>query len=245
MQDSGVPEGPESRDDRLDAGTRDRVRQLVVERGPVGASTLAEILDLTPAAVRRHLGALVTAGEIAERAVALTGPRGRGRPAREYIATRAAQQHLPDGSSALAADALHHLAAVLGDAGVEQFAEARVAALEAAYRPVVEAAGDDLADRTRALAGLFSDAGYAASTRELGTALQLCQGHCPVQQVAAQFPQLCEAETRMISRLLGVHVQRLATIASGGHACTTHIPTISVRPIAARESQHSQKEAAE
>jgi predicted ArsR family transcriptional regulator len=46
-----------------------------------------------------------------------------------------------------------------------------------------------------------------------------------VQQTATQFPQLCEAETRAFSRLLGVHVQRLSTLAAGGHVCTTNIPT--------------------
>jgi predicted ArsR family transcriptional regulator len=42
--------------------------------------------------------------------------------------------------------------------------------------------------------------------------------------VAAEFPQLCEAETAVISRLVGTHVQRLATIAHGDGVCTTHIP---------------------
>jgi hypothetical protein len=45
-----------------------------------------------------------------------------------------------------------------------------------------------------------------------------------VQHVAREFPQLCEAETEAFSRLLGVHVQRLATLAHGEHVCTTHIP---------------------
>lgn len=54
--------------------------------------------------------------------------------------------------------------------------------------------------------------------------VQLCQGHCPVQHVAAEFPQFCEAETEAFARLLGVHVQRLATLAGGGHACTTYVP---------------------
>ena len=53
---------------------------------------------------------------------------------------------------------------------------------------------------------------------------QLCQHHCPVAHVAERFPQLCEAETEVFSRLLGVHVQRLATIAHGDGVCTTHIP---------------------
>ena len=54
--------------------------------------------------------------------------------------------------------------------------------------------------------------------------MQLCQHHCPVAHVAAEFPELCEAETRAFAELLGTHVQRLATIARGDAACTTHVP---------------------
>jgi predicted ArsR family transcriptional regulator len=53
---------------------------------------------------------------------------------------------------------------------------------------------------------------------------QLCQHHCPVAHVAEQFPVLCEAETEVFARLLGTHVQRLATIAHGDGVCTTYIP---------------------
>ena len=59
--------------------------------------------------------------------------------------------------------------------------------------------------------------------------VQLCQGHCPVQHVASEFPQLCEAETEAFGRLLGVHVQRLATLAHGDHVCTTFVPTPTER----------------
>jgi hypothetical protein len=42
--------------------------------------------------------------------------------------------------------------------------------------------------------------------------------------VAAEFPQLCEAETRALAAVLGTNVQRLATIAHGDGVCTTHVP---------------------
>ncbi|NCV80000.1 MAG: transcriptional regulator, partial [Actinobacteria bacterium] len=45
-----------------------------------------------------------------------------------------------------------------------------------------------------------------------------------IAHVAAEFPQLCEAETEALSKLLGTHVQRLATIAHGDGVCTTFIP---------------------
>ena len=45
-----------------------------------------------------------------------------------------------------------------------------------------------------------------------------------MHRVAAEFPELCEAETAAFARLLGVHVQRLATISGGEHVCTTFVP---------------------
>ena len=81
------------------------------------------------------------------------------------------------------------------------------------------------------MARVFTDEGYVASVRELplvgqqSVGDQLCQQHCPVSHVAHEFPQLCEAETAAISRVLGRHVQRLATIAHGDGVCTTCIPT--------------------
>ena len=54
--------------------------------------------------------------------------------------------------------------------------------------------------------------------------LALCQHHCPIAHVAAEFPQLCEMETEVFAKILGTHVQRLATIAHGDGVCTTVIP---------------------
>jgi predicted ArsR family transcriptional regulator len=84
---------------------------------------------------------------------------------------------------------------------------------------------------TEALAQIFTEEGYAASVREIPASNghsgdQLCQQHCPVSHVAHEFPQLCEAETEAIGRVLGRHVQRLATIAHGDGVCTTCIPNI-------------------
>ena len=86
------------------------------------------------------------------------------------------------------------------------------------------AAGADPLARAEALARALTAEGYAASASAIASGGQLCQHHCPVAHVAAEFPQLCEAETEVISRLVGTHVQRLATIAHGDGVCTTHIP---------------------
>ena len=220
--------------DEAEARTRDRVARTILQDGPITATDIAQRLGLTTAAVRRHLDAFVAAGLAAVREPVRSG--GRGRPARAYVLTPAGHDHLPMLASAyddLASSAMAYLAEQLGPQAIEAFAESRVADLEARYGPVVDAAGSDVAARTKALAGALAGDGYAASTRPTTTGgdagTQLCQGHCPVQHVATRVPQLCEAETEVFSRLLGVHVQRLATLAGGAHVCTTHVPLSTTR----------------
>lgn len=220
--------------------TRDRVRQAVGERGPVSASALASELGLTPAAVRRHLDALESAGIIAEHEGAAHGKRGRGRPARSYVLTALGQDQFRSAYDDVATAALQYLAETAGERAVETFADRQVSGLEARLRAVVEqvlaergADPDDVDARAEALAVALSAEGYAASARPVGqgtglAGIQLCQGHCPVRSVASEFRHFCDAETDAISRILGVHVQRLATLAGGEHVCTTFIPTGAV-----------------
>ena len=92
--------------------------------------------------------------------------------------------------------------------------------------PVESGSGAEIEDTAEDIAAAFTDAGFAASTRRVGTGVQVCQHHCPVSHVAEQFPELCEAEQEAFVEILGTHVQRLATIANGDSFCTTHVPLL-------------------
>ena len=212
----------------LESSTRRRILRLVVEEGPVSVVELAADLDLTTAGVRRHMAALEDGGQIAVHRVAVTGRAGRGRPARRYVATAVGQAVLDSAYSELAAAAIGFLGGIGGDDAVRAFADQRVNELRTRHQQAVLGAGD-IGHRVVALAAGLAADGYAASVRPLpgGTAVQLCQGHCPVQAVATRFPQLCEAEARLFSALLGVRVQRLSTLAAGAHVCTTHVPLVA------------------
>jgi predicted ArsR family transcriptional regulator len=117
-----------------------------------------------------------------------------------------------------------------------EFARRRVAPIEQHYDEIVS--GEPELEPSQALARALTQGGYAASVRQGPVGEQLCQQHCPVSHVAHEFPQLCEAETEVISKVLGRHVQRLATIAHGDGVCTTCIPSIT-RTSAPRPSQAS------
>lgn len=205
-----------------DSSTRDRVVQAVLENGPSTAAVLASGLDLTPAAVRRHLDALLADG-VLEAREQRDPHRGRGRPARVFALTEAGRDRFDQQYDDLAAQLLRFLSETQGPEAVREFAQRRVAFIEEQFEEVSRSRPE--LSKAEVLAEVLTSEGYAASVRELPVVgEQLCQQHCPVAHVAHEFPELCEAETEAISRALGSHVQRLATIAHGDGVCTTCIP---------------------
>ncbi|PPB50309.1 ArsR family transcriptional regulator [Arthrobacter pityocampae] len=224
-----------------DERTRDRVLSAVLERGPVSAAELGDRLGFTPAAMRRHLDALSSDGLIEVKRVR-SAATGAGRPARRYVLSRRGQSTMGNDYLDIAVAALAQLGEAAGPEAIEEFARTRFSGMEERYRPIVEAAGPDLADRAQALAGALTTDGFVGSTRTVGPpqgsgprtapaptrpvmlSVQLCQGHCPIQGLASAFPAFCDQETAVFARLLGVDVRRLSTLARGGHVCTTHIP---------------------
>jgi len=231
VKNTGMTEAPER-------GTRGQVARLILELGPATAATLGGRLGLTPAAIRRHLDNLIAEGLVETRTARTYGNRGRGRPAKLFVITDAGRSAFEHAYDDLATNALRFIADKLGADAVAEFARQQVSELERRYAPAV-AAGGDLRVRVDALAGALSADGYAASAGPapvspavavgLANGEQICQHHCPVAHVAAEFPQLCEAETEAFGRLLGTPVQRLATIAHGDGICTTHVTCASTR----------------
>lgn len=210
-------------------GTRSRVARSILDHGPSTAAELALRLELTQAAVRRHLDTLVGEGVVEPREKRVYGSRGRGRPAKMFALTECGRDAFDQAYDELAADAMRWIArsaggGEAGEAAVAAFARARVAAQTERYQEALAQVPPE--ERTKALAQALTEDGYAATARGAPASAgeQLCQHHCPVAHAAEQFPQLCEAETEVFSHLLGTHVQRLATIAHGDGVCTTFVP---------------------
>lgn len=208
--------------DGHDRPTRERVARSILDNGPSTAAALAERLGLTPAAVRRHLDQLIEEGTLEPRQARSTGARGRGRPARAFAITEAGRDRFDQAYDDLAVQAMRFLAETGGEDAVRAFAERRASQIERRFADLSDQRPD--LDASEALAAVLSEDGYAAAVRDVPVGEQLCQQHCPVSHVAHEFPQLCEAETAAIGRMLGRHVQRLATIAHGDGVCTTCIP---------------------
>jgi predicted ArsR family transcriptional regulator len=184
-----------------DGQTRRAIVRLLLESGSITAGEIGDRLGLAAAGVRRHLDALIEAGDAESAAAAPWQQVGRGRPAKRFRLTAAGRAKLEHAYDELA---------VLAD----------VPAADSTEDADVEAAAERVA-------GALTNAGYVATTTRVGGPIhgvQICQHHCPVSHVAEEFPELCEAERQAMAEVLGTHVQRLATIVNGDCACTTHVP---------------------
>ncbi|MGL6234229.1 MAG: helix-turn-helix transcriptional regulator [Segniliparus sp.] len=210
--------------------TRRAIVRLLAQHGSLTAPAIAEHLALSTVGVRRHLVELVESGDAV---VVQRKPKaGRGRPPKVYQLTPQGQDRLGNAYDELAQLAFRELRELGGEAAVALLARKRAGAMLSGIgldAPDFRAA--DAQAKVELLAQALTSSGYAASTTRVASGVQLCQHHCPVSHVAADFPALCEAETAAFSELLGTHVQRLATIAQGNCVCTTHIPVNQGVPV--------------
>jgi len=203
--------------------------RLLLTAGPSTAVALADHLGLTGAAVRKQLDALIAADlvEASERAsygpAALEGKRGRGRPSRVFSLTARGRYEFGAHADSLALAAVKFMGATAGIETVKQFAQQISDDFVARHQGIVELESTEA--RARALIDALNSDGFAATEAPgLGESIQICQHNCPMGDVAIEFPEVCEAETRAFSELTGVHVTRLATIAKGNAICTTLVP---------------------
>lgn len=222
----------------LDGHTRSAIVRLLTE-GPVTATAIGDRLGISAAGVRRHLDALIDAGDAEASAAAAWQHSGRGRPAKRYRLTAAGRAKLGHAYDDLAVAAIRQLREIGGDEAVRAFARRRIDTLLAGVTGRADDVDPGVEDTADAVAAALSDAGYATTTTRVGgpvSGVQICQHHCPVSHVAEEFPELCDAEQAAFAELLGTHVQRLATIANGDFACTTHVPLKFDKPESVRRT---------
>jgi len=205
--------------------TREGVARSILENGPSTAAELSERLGITPAGIRRHLDELLTEGTLEAREPHAALSRGRGRPSKVFVMTDTGREKFEHTYDDLAISALRFMTSKNPNF-IKEFAQNRADDLEKKFEKKIGKSKDGK-EKVKALADFLSSEGYSSTIHKVGMGHEMCQHHCPIAHVAAEFPDLCEAETAVFSKTLGTHVQRLATIAHGDGVCTTYIPLTS------------------
>ena len=201
---------------------RPAVLALVKREGPIAADAMAARLKLTSTAVRQHLQALAEEGLVAE--AEAPPPSRRGRPARLWRVTEAADARFADAHAGLSADLIAQVRRVFGEDGLDRLLIARTADQAAAYLAEMDGAAS-LKARLVALAAIREREGYMAEVREDDEGLLLLEHHCPVCSAARACTGLCREELSLFAQVLGpdVQVERISHILAGAGRCAYRV----------------------
>lgn len=189
----------------------------MLAHGPMTVAELANELGLSAAGVRKQLDLLGIEDLVAGHEAAPFGPlgstdRGRGRPAKVFALTAKGRGAFEGAYESVAIEAIALLKEIGGEQAVRELMLRRL--------------GTDLpSDDLDVVANWLSEHGYEAQAlpAPFGDGMQLCQRNCPVGHAAAAYPELCEAESDLLSERLGRPVTRLSTMSSGADICTLHV----------------------
>ncbi len=132
-----------------DGRTRSAIVRLLLESGSITAAEIGHRLGISAAGVRRHLDALIDAGDAEANAAAAWQQSGRGRPAKRYRLTPAGRAKLEHTYDDLASAAMRQLREIGGEEAVRTFARRRIDSILAGVADGpddVESTADRLAD---------------------------------------------------------------------------------------------------
>lgn len=193
--------------------------QLKAERG-LCAKELGERLGLSPNAMRHHLKELEVAGLIAyEREV-----RGVGAPAFCYHLTRQGEALFPNRLEGLLDQLLDHVVAREGRAAATAVLEQYFLDLGRKFEEQV--AGVSATERRVVVTRLLSEEGFMPEWRVSPEGVETILLHnCPIRVVVDRLPEVCEAETRFLSMVFGVALERHEHREAGAGACEYRLPT--------------------
>ncbi len=202
--------------------TKQDILQQLLKQGSVTAQTLAESLDVTPQAIRRHLKDLEAERLIEYQSVQV----GMGRPQHLYQLTAKGRNRFPKRYDEFAIAFLDTLTETVGQEQVSQILQKQWERKAMEYREKVGTGS--IQQRVINLVELRKTEGYmaewyAVQPQHSDANLQqyvLTEHHCAISNVAESFPSVCGHELEMFSAILpDCIVERTHWIVNGEHRC--------------------------
>ncbi len=196
--------------------TRRQIINLLNERGKATVDELAEMIGLTPMAVRHHLNVLQ-----ADNLVSVTKARrqgGPGRPAQLYGLTETADRLFPTDYCGLTDYVLTELGTQLGREEVSRIFQG-IAQRFAAEAPPWQA-NQTVEERLDELVAFLGQKGFAVSWQAEDDAYVIHAYSCPYRRIAKQHQEVCMLDQQVINSMLNSNATRTACLnAADGH-CT-------------------------
>lgn len=203
--------------DTAPSPTQRRVLAALKRHGEATADELADVLGVSPSAVRQHLGALRAAGLIEAHQV-----RGsRGRPADRYRATERTETMFV-GDDALPIELLAHIEQEDPELVGRVFDRRRRELVDDARGRVD---GDTIEARIAQVTELMDAQGYLCDFERVANGHYRINLHnCAIWSVASRFRQACASELEFLRGVLpDADVERITHKTAGAHTCAYDI----------------------
>ncbi|MEM8722674.1 MAG: iron-sulfur cluster biosynthesis transcriptional regulator SufR [Cyanobacteria bacterium P01_G01_bin.39] len=199
--------------------TKQNIMQSLLRQGQAAARQLAQDLNLSTQAIRRHLNELEADGLIEYQSV----QQGMGRPQHLYQLSSEGRDRLsPQKYSEFAVSFLDTLAETVGQEQVSKVLEKQWQRKAAEYR--THLGEGDLKQRIAKLVQLRQEEGYMAELHQESPQNKqqfiLVENNCAISDVAESYPSICGHELEMFAAILpDCIVERTQWMNQGEHRC--------------------------
>jgi DeoR family suf operon transcriptional repressor len=201
--------------------TKEDILHYLLKQGEATAQTLAEHLDVSTQAIRRHLKDL-SAEELIDHRIAR---EGMGRPNYLYCLSRKGRDRLPAQYDEFALSLLNTLAETVGQEQVKDILQKQWQRKAETYRQQV--GQGPVLERVQRLVQLRQAEGYMAEWHAVDadkdatlSGYIITEFNCAISTIAESFPSVCGHELEMFRMALpDCSVERTHWLAEGEHQC--------------------------
>ncbi|MDV2684140.1 metalloregulator ArsR/SmtB family transcription factor [Alkalihalophilus lindianensis] len=176
--------------------TRQVILVMLKKSHELTVSEMAQQLEITEMAVRRHLQGLEKEGLIHSK----LERQPMGRPTHKYFLTLQGDESFPRNYGNLSLEFLHDLERISGTEVIEKLFEQRRERLQQKYGSSVNG---DFDERVETLARIQNENGYMVEVEkdDDGT-YRFIEYNCPIAKVASAYPVACNCEQKLFKTLL-------------------------------------------
>ncbi|MBE7149514.1 ArsR family transcriptional regulator [Bacillus mycoides] len=200
--------------------TREEIVQLLKIKGEHTVAELAEALEITEMAIRRHLSKLENDELIYSKMVR----QQVGRPTYLYGLSQKGEDTFPKEYKQFAIEILDDLAR-MGDEKILRYVlQERTKRMEEQLQKKISNQSN-LAYKVQEIAAMQEKNGYMVQIKRDGeNSFVIEKQNCPLKEIAERFPQVCEDEKDMYKRLFtGANVKTLTNMCVGDCNCSYQI----------------------
>ena len=199
---------------------RQRILQILQERGRATVADLAEALNMAPVSVRHHLDILQGDGLI--RVDGVRRRRGAGRPQHVYALTPEAVLVFPKNYE----EVLHYLLETLEQDLSPQQMDALVCRIARRMASRFRTAPESEEEHLDRVVAFLNERGYMARWERGEDGVMLLLVNCPYAGLIGEHEQLCRLDAVLLQHLLARDEEPLVegTIREGAYQCRFRVP---------------------